>query len=162
MAYPVEIWPDSLPESIFGVAMMRLQNWLSACDLPCSPIAAHSHQVWGLLLTRFTLVHASIFRKICCCVGQSVSRWCRGASTTIFGEPAIAGWSVPQSTFILVPRCPHDLFPGAADSLWRRRRGGWWGGWWGVGVVRCWGGGAVLWNGCGVVWWCWSVIRSVF
>ena len=33
----------------------------------------------------------------------------------------------------------------------------------------CQGGGAVLvwyrvvgWNGCGVVWWCWSVIRSVF
>ena len=58
------------------------------------------------------------FRKICDCVGQSVSRWCRAVPTTIFGEPAIVGYSVSQSTFILVSRCPHDRCPGAAVSLW--------------------------------------------
>ena len=57
------------------------------------------------------------FRKICDCVGQSVSRRCRAVPTTIFGEPAIVGYLVSQSTFILVPRCPHDRCPGAAVSL---------------------------------------------
>ena len=55
------------------------------------------------------------FRKICDCVGQSVSRC---VPTTIFGEPAIVGYSVSQSTFILVSRCLRDRCPGAAVSLW--------------------------------------------
>ena len=94
----------------------------------------NSHQVWGLLLTRFTFVLASIFRE-CPILGRSMSqcRWC--------------------------PRCVPAVSPCPEHHF---LRSSWWpGGRCRVGVVRCWGGGAVWWNGCGVVWWCWSVIRSV-
>ena len=96
------------PSSEF--AMTCLQNWLPACDLHCSPR-------FGVYFLRGSYSCVRPFSENLRLCG-AVSRWCRAVPTTILGGPAIVGYSVSQSTFILVRRCPHDRCPGAAVSLW--------------------------------------------
>ena len=94
----------------------------------------NSHQVWGLLLTRFTFVLASIFRE-CPILGRSTSqsRWCPRC------VPVVS--QCPEHHFLRsswcrsgVPRVPITGVPGG-----RCRVGvvGWWGG-----MVAGWSGGA--------------------
>ena len=102
----------------------------------------NSHQVWGLLLTWFTFVLACILRE-CPILGRSC--------------PSPGGVPVVSRRCPSVPNTIFYFHLGVAQVAHVSQS------------LVCQGGGAVLvwcrvvgWNGCGVVWWCWSVIRSVF
>ena len=58
------------------------------------------------------------FRKICDCVAVGVPVVSRCRDHNFWRTCDCRLYSVSQSTFILVSRCPHDRCPGAAVSLW--------------------------------------------
>ena len=95
MAYPVEIWPDSLPESIFGVCHDVLAELVACLLFTFFP------QVWGLYFLRGSYSCMRPFSenlRLCGAVGVPVVPRCpennfwRICDCRLFGFPGHSSW----------------------------------------------------------------------
>ena len=126
--------------------MKCLQNRLSS-------FPANSHQVWGLLLTRFTLVHASIFANLRLCGAVGVPVYSPLGVPVVSRCPDHNSWKtcdcgvVRFHVDVSVSRRPVSRCSGFVVALPLGRLA--------ERLVGCWCGRVVRWWG-GVVEWLWG------